>query len=327
MRIRTGIFFLSLALLILPACERGKHSPIVGESTTASSGNQVEGESLLGSRLERPILPDDFRQQQEKLLAADRTAFEDHPDDPDTLIWMGRRTAYLGRYHEAIDLYSQGIALRPDEPRFYRHRGHRYITTRQLEAAVVDMEQAVALIDGRPDEVEPDGLPNDRGIPTSTNHSNIWYHLGLAHYLRGNFEKAADAYRECLQLSSSPDMLVATSHWLYMTLRRLDLEADAEVVLETVSEDLDVIENREYLLLLLMYKGLHTPRELERVARSSGALSAATMGYGVGNWYLYNGRPSAAAQVFREIVSGNQWAAFGFIAAEAELARMEYGLR
>ena len=52
------------------------------------------------------------------------------------------------------------------------------------------------------------------------------------------------------------------------------------------------------------------------------------MGYGVGNWYLYNCRPEEAAAVFKRVVEGPCWPAFGFIAAEVELAhRREPGSR
>ena len=44
------------------------------------------------------------------------------------------------------------------------------------------------LVAAKPDEVEPDGAPNARGIPRSTLQSNIWYHLGLAQYLAGDFD-------------------------------------------------------------------------------------------------------------------------------------------
>ncbi len=51
------------------------------------------------------------------------------------------------------------------------------------------------------------------------------------------------------------------------------------------------------------------------------ALNIATQGYGVGNWYLVNGDVAAATEIFERIVAGTSWAAFGYIAAEAELAR------
>ena len=123
--------------------------------------------------------------------------FDKEFNNVEAIIWLGRRTAYLAHYKEAIFTFSDGIEQFPTDPRLYRHRGHRYITLRCFDAAIADLEKAAKLIKGKPDEIEPDGLPNARNIPTSTLQSNIWYHLGLAYYLKGDFRRALSAYREC----------------------------------------------------------------------------------------------------------------------------------
>ena len=92
-------------------------------------------------------------------------------------------------------MFSKGVAAHPNNPRMYRHRGHRYITTRQFDRAIADFEKAATLIKGTPDEIEPDGAPNPTGKPRSSLHFNIWYHLGLAHYLKGDYQKAAARVR------------------------------------------------------------------------------------------------------------------------------------
>jgi tetratricopeptide (TPR) repeat protein len=287
----------------------------------------IEAISLLGDTLRAPPLPDSLRQARERELADARAALEREPDSPDALIWVGRRLAYLGRYREALEVFSDGIERFPGDPRFYRHRGHRNITVRRFDRAVQDFERGADLTAGRLDEVEPDGQPNARGIPTSTLQFNIWYHLGLAYYLQGDFENALRAYRECLAVSKNPDALVATSHWLYMTLRRLGRGAEASQVLEAITEDMDIIENDAYHRLLLMYKGILPPDSLYRLTGAGQAsLQDVTTAYGVGNWHLYNEHAAEAERVFRAIVAGrNQWAAFGYIAAEVELARLARG--
>src|SRR6185295_12437329 len=143
--------------------------------------------------------------------------------------------AYLGRFRDAIAAYTNGIARHADELRLYRHRGHRYITVRQFDLAIADLSRAARLVAGRADEIEQDGAPNQAGIPRSTLQSNIWYHLGLAHYLKGDFTRALAAYREGMKVSRvNDDMLVATSDWLYMTLRRLGRDAEARAVLDPI---------------------------------------------------------------------------------------------
>jgi tetratricopeptide (TPR) repeat protein len=286
----------------------------------AAQSGKPEATSLLGKPLYAPQPSETARPQLEANLAEAKAAYDKAPGDADALIWLGRRTAYLGRYRETIDIFTKGIARHPDDPRMYRHRGHRYISVREFDRAIADFEKAVALVAGKPDEVEPDGQPNARNIPTSTLQSNIFYHLGLAHYLKGDFEKATDAYRRCMAVSKNPDMLVATTHWYYMTLRRLERKAEAEKLLDAITADMDIIENTSYHELLMMYKGEVTPESL----LSGSGLDGATKGYGVANWDLYNGRTDQAHKILTGIVENNaaQWPAFGYIAAEAELAQI-----
>lgn len=265
-------------------------------------------------------MSDATRAQRQKELDAARAAFEKQPGDADAIIWLGRRTAYLGNYAEAVQIFTDGIGKHPRDARMLRHRGHRYITLRELERAIADLEAAARLVRGRPDEIEPDGLPNARNIPTSTLQSNIWYHLGLAKYLRGDFEGALAAYRECLAVSRNPDGVVSATYWLYSILRRLGRNGEAEKVLEPISSDMDIIENVAYHKLLLMAQGEIDPQEL--AAQDASTVDGVTILYGLGNWYLYNGQPERAKPLFAKIVAGPQWSAFGTIAAEAELRRM-----
>lgn len=288
----------------------------------ASSAAQAppEATSLLG----RPLVPapqaEAVRQRNTANLDDAKAAYDKDPASVDAVIWLGRRTAYLGRFRDAIAIFSTGIDRHPGDARLLRHRGHRHITVRELDRAVADLSKAATLIKGRPDEVEPDGQPNARNVPTSTLNSNIYYHLGLAHYLRGEFDRALDAYRECLHFSKNPDMLVATTHWLYMTLRRLDRADEASKALALISADMDVIENASYHKLLMLYKGIESE---DGLMSSASGLDAVTIGYGVGNWHHYNGRRDRARNLFAAIVAKHesQWPAFGYLAAEAEVAR------
>lgn len=280
----------------------------------------VQNNCLQNAREVAPGMSAETLRDFESKLNNARVFVEKDPRNVENVIWFGRRTAYLGHYKDAIKIYTDGITQFPSDARLYRHRGHRYITLRCFDAAIADFETAARLIRGKPDEVEPDGLPNARNIPTSTLQSNIWYHLGLAHYLKGDFARALTAYREAEKVSTNPDMLVATTHWHYMTLRRLGRHKEAAVVLSKIKDDLDVIENGDYYKLLKIYKGqLHPDKVLEAFGSTSDSLSSASVGYGLGNWFVYNGRRAWVEKIFRQVTAGNQWASFGFIAAEVEL--------
>lgn len=323
-------FRICSAIICLVATANGTQSTLRAQSNSFSADSAFsafqpvpapEATSLSGKPLFSAPPTGETKIRLEADLARAQADFDRAPSSADAAIWLGRRLAYLGRFRDAIDVYTKGIAAHPDEPRLYRHRGHRYITIRKFDLAAADLSKAAQLISGKPDEVEPDGAPNPKGIPRSTLQSNIWYHLGLAHYLNGHFERALDAYQSGMRVSRvNDDMLVATSDWLYMTLRRLNRDADARAVLEPIKEQMDVIENMAYHARLLMYKGLRTPESVLNL-NTADDIQVATQGYGVGNWYLVNGDRAKAKNVFERVLAGRAWAAFGFIAAEADSAR------
>lgn len=269
-----------------------------------------------------PVSPEAGREMEARLDEA-RERSRANPSSADAAIWFGRRLAYPGRFREAIDAYTEAIGRFPQDARLYRHRGHRYITTRQFDLAIADLNTAARLTKGKPDEPEPDGQPNARNIPTSTLQFNIWYHLGLAYYLTGNNPKALAAYRQCLKVSNTPDRLVATSHWLYMTLRRLNRTREAAKVLAPIGLQMNIVENTGYYRLLLMYKGSVSAQALrDEALKEASSAGAYSILYGVGNWYRYSDRRNDAVKIFQEMLAGSQWTSFGYIAAEADMKRL-----
>jgi tetratricopeptide (TPR) repeat protein len=278
--------------------------------------------SLLGKPLVSPPIPPERRKVLEADLASAREAYDKNPQDVDAAIWLGRRTAYLGRFGEALEIYTRAIELHPDDPRLYRHRGHRYITLRKFDLAIKDLRKAADLVEAKTDQVEPDGQPNARNIPTSTLNSNIYYHLGLAHYLRAEFAEARKAFETCLEFSKTPDMLVATTSWLYTTLLRLGLKDDAQRVLDPITTDMDVIENGAYYRLLMVYKGRGS---LESLTITAKDVDAVTIGYAAGNASIAGGRVEEGVKQLKALMAKrpDQWPAFGYIAAEADVARLD----
>jgi len=277
-----------------------------------------EATSLLGKPLFPPALPeaDRARMEADRVAAFEKVQAEASSEN---IIWLGRRTAYLGRFREAIQVFSGGLRLYPDDPRLFRHRGHRVITVREFDRAIADLEQAAVLIKGKPDEVEPDGQPNARNVPTSTLHTNIWYHLALARYLEADDERSIEDWKRCRAAGKNADNLVSSSHWLYTALRRAGRRAEAEEVLAPIAPTLDVIENMSYLALLLLYKGLRT--EAEVLAGAGAGASGTAIRYGVSAWRLANGREAEAVTLRDAILAGPYWPSFGYVAAEADAAR------
>ena len=251
-------------------------------------------------------------------LAQARVAFEENPSDPDLNIWFGRRMAYTGNYHDAIRIFSDGIEKFPNDPRFYRHRGHRYISIRQFDHAIEDLKQAARLMEKQPNQIEPDGLPNSQNIPLTTTQGNIWYHLGLAYYLKQDWPNALDAFRKGYNLGGNDDNLVSTGHWIYMILRLMRDEAEAVKALNDIHSEMNIIENMSYHQLCLLYKG---DIKIDDMMPADGdSPSSAAVAYGLANYFYYNGDKSRSDKLLQSIVAGSSWSAFGFIAAEVDLA-------
>ncbi|WP_245550436.1 tetratricopeptide repeat protein [Gracilimonas tropica] len=236
----------------------------------------------------------------------------------DHLIWEARKVAYEGEYRQAVQLFTDAIHQFPEEPRLYRHRGHRYITLRAFDLAIQDFQKAVRLFEGQQDITEQDGLPNKQNTPLSSLQTNTWYHLGLANYLKGEYEQANLAYENGLQVSTNNDMTVAFSYWKYMTLRKLGRDVEAGNLLETISPNMELIENTSYHELLMVFKGIFTQEEL--LSQENSELDNATLGYGLGFWHDINGRSERAQKIWQQVYDSKNWAAFGYIASEAELA-------
>ncbi|MEM7417372.1 MAG: hypothetical protein AAF389_17910 [Gemmatimonadota bacterium] len=317
---------LLLCVSLVAACgAESNDAPTDSDAAPVVRPDGAEAISFLGDTLMQPDQPDEVRAVYMERYREAEDALVEAPDDVDALIWMGRRTAYLGLYRDAIDVYSHAIELHPNDARLFRHRGHRYLTVREPDNAIADFERAADLTAGEPDEVEPDGLPNAMNIPTSTLQFNIWYHLALAHYVQGDLEAALEAQRACLAVSVHPDSVVATSYWLYMTLVRLGMDEEAAEVLDSITEDMEIIESVAYLDLLLLFKGERTLEDLVGPSGGDATLQSTTTAYGLGVWHLLNDRTAEAHETWERILTGrNQWSAFGYIAAEGELARSAF---
>lgn len=297
---------ITLVLLAFAAAAQAQNLPDVVEGAQAVSLTGI------------PLFAADPGEGARQRLATARADYETDPDNADNIIWYGRRAAYAGDYRGAIEIFSEGIEKFPDDARMYRHRGHRYISIREFQRAIADLEKAASLIEGTDNETEPDGLPNALNIPVSSLHGNIWYHLGLAYYLVQDWDNAYRAYRNGFEAGRNDDNRVSTTHWLYMIQCRKGDMPGAAAVLENISADMNVIENMSYHSLNLFYKGEISLDEL--LGGDDGSSAGAAILYGAANWYYCDGQTGKADGMLRDIVESPGWASFGYIAAEADLA-------
>lgn len=270
--------------------------------------------------------------------------------EADRYVLAGYVNAYVKKYQAATDLYSEGISLHPEDASLYRHRGHRYITLREFDKALADFQRAAELVEGKPDEIEfyqPENLqdiinlilnrqdrvthqhqPVNEETVAATSHlykstlkSSIFYHWALSLYLQGEFAEALPIYQAALDVAVDNDMRVATSDWYYMALRRLGRVDEAQAVLDNLDSSAQKVVEPSYMRRVRLYKGELQPEDLLDPTNADQR-SLATQGYGVGNWYLYSGDTAKARDVFERIIAAGSEDAFGYIAAEVELARL-----
>lgn len=304
---------LTLALLLF-ACSGTEIERPEALGLSANFPHEAQAKSINGEPLYSATPSSSTLQK----LAAAKLHYEKVPDDVDSAIWYGRRLAYAGDYNAAIQVYSEGLERHPDEPRLYRHRGHRYISIRQFDKAIIDFEKAASLIVNTKNAVEPDGLPNPQNIPLTTTHGNIWYHLGLAYYLKQDWGNALRSFKKGYAIGGNDDNLVSTGHWIYMILQRMGKPEEALAALAEINGDMTIIENMSYHELCLFYKGEISTDQM--MAANADNPSNAAVAYGIANFYYYNGDKERSDALLTAITGGSSWASFGYIAAEVDLA-------
>lgn len=281
----------------------------------------IDGEaiSFLGDTLQPPTMDVDAFLHADSLLNEVADEYQDDSTDLNTIIWYGRRLAYVGQFRKAIDIFTHGIDMYPQSPELFRHRGHRFLTIRQTENAIHDLETSASLLADGDSALEPDGIPNKLGIPLSNLPFNVYYHLGLAWYIKADFQKATTAFSSAMTYADNPDLKVAGTYWLYLTYLRSGERDAASQLLQPISRDMEIIENDNYLHQLLVFKGEEKPQVWSDTTLSKQSMVNM---YGISCWHETNGRLQDAAAWRRQILSTGMWPSFGYLAAEADSARL-----
>ena len=235
----------------------------------------------------------------EKVLAA-REKVSAEPGKAD--LWMELGLAYAGQglMREAVEAYSKAISLDPFQGIYYRHRAHRYLSCWRFQDACADFTLASRLI--------PDNW-------------DVWYHLGLSHFLLGEYEEAVPAYRRCMEVTETDGQMIALCDWYWRTLMRLGRKEEAEKVLENINDHMDYIEPElGYYYGCLIYKGLLKAEDYIERSRNY-LLDSTIMAYSLSNYYRVTGDEAKADELLNDLLSQDNseiWAYFGYLAAVAE---------
>jgi tetratricopeptide (TPR) repeat protein len=267
----------------------------------AVAGGPFETTSRLGRKLYG--LPDsDGAIHGAKLkLAAD-------PKKVSLCLKLSQAQAAKRQYWEAVATCTECLKYAPQNSDLYLERGHRELGLRDFQRGMTDLSRAV--------ELNPKSL-------------EAHYHLGMAHYFLREFGPAAQQFQRALDLAKTSDNIIDCSNWLYVSLRR---DGEAEAAARVLTRITPRTRNHAphlyfYLRLLRFYQGVLTekqvlPRKPSNPNDAESELSFDTVAYAVGNWHFYTDTdPAQAMAVFRRVVTGNAWNAWGFIGSELELSR------
>src|SRR3989475_11479394 len=126
----------------------------------------------------------------ESALAAD-------PRNVERIIQLGVAQSGARQFREAIETFTRGLTIAPNDALLYRWRGHRYLSVREFDRALDDLTRGSRL--------------------DSTNYG-IWYHLGIVRYARGDFAAAADAFARAQRRPPDAAELAGAARWLLMAL-------------------------------------------------------------------------------------------------------------
>ena len=238
-----------------------------------------------------------------------RANLEKDPRNVSLVLALSRAQAGRRQYREAIETCTKGLVFAPSNAGLYIERGHRELGLRRFRAAMIDLEHAESL--------DPKKL-------------DASYHLALSHYFVGEFYEAAHDFQNALNLAQNNDSVIDCSNWLYVSLRRAGKEEEAAVVLKKITPEVTNTEPHLYfyLRLLRFYQGAISEQKVLPPKPASAddtetELSFDTVNYGVGNWHLYNHQPAPATELFKKVVTGEAWNAWGFIGSETELVRIK----
>ncbi len=228
------------------------------------------------------------------------------PKSSESLFKLAQAQISVWQDKEAVETLTHAIAISPQNGDLYTERGHREIPLREFAKARADLNRAAKL---------------------TPKNMAVWYHLGLSHYFLNEFNEAGDAFAHAVATAPSTDERINATNWLYAALRRAGKTAEAAKALEAIPPDMtnQAAHTRFYLNLVRYFQGKMTeavavPAEpLATNTDDEVELPFDTVGYGIGNWYLYNGQPAKAQEYFHRIVKGHVWLTWGFIGSEKEL--------
>ena len=295
----------------------------VGSNISLTSGG-YEGRSLLNENLDEINMPKETQQFRTNHLRLSQANFNTKSDTLPYIIEYGKALAAVGQMRAAIEVFNDGLSIYTESHELLRYRGHAFLMIREINQAIEDLQQAAFYARHSSKTADFPGFEQSSYASRFTMQYNIWYYLGVAFYVKGNYDKAVSSFRKCIDASFNDDMLVGATDWGYMAYRRIGNMQRANELIMAISNATKVSFYYAHLYNVFLYKQMKTPKELMNYFKNyEYEGNSATQLYGVGSWFLHNGDASQAIQTFRKGVNDLNWNNVGVLAAESDLVTLQ----
>ena len=165
-------------------------------------------------------------------VARAQAALDADPRNVEKIIALGVAQSGVRQFREAIETFTRGLVIEPNNVMLYRWRGHRYLSVREFDKAKADLTRGFAL--------------------DSTNYG-VLYHLGIVRFVNADFAGAAEMFRRAQPRAPEAGELAGSTDWLWMSLSRAGRHAEAKAMLDRRPDSLKV--SNAYATRLRLYRG------------------------------------------------------------------------
>ena len=152
------------------------------------------------------------------------------PHSVEKYIALGKALSRQLRYREAIDAYTEGLKLEPQNLPLFRLRAGRYLTTLECDLAIADFEICLSL---------------------GAERLDCLYRIGLAHYYAGQYEQAMMIFEKCMPLCDE-EMGIAVIYWHTLSAARA---GKAPVLLKSCHPNMAVGHHTAYEKAMQVWSG------------------------------------------------------------------------
>ena len=217
------------------------------------------------------------------------------PDSIEKFLALGKAFSRQLRYREAIDAYTEGLKLEPENLPLLRLRAGRYLTTLQSNPAIADFEKSMSL---------------------GAERLDCLYRIGLAHYYAGRYAQALETFENCMPLCDE-EMGIAVLYW--HTLSAVHAEK-ASTLLKYYRPDMAVGHHTAYEKAMRVWSGT-TPlaAALEMLEREEDDLEYGITLYGL----LWHPDCAEKARLSKVLLRRDGfWPSFAYLAAWNDRSRV-----